>query len=141
MSLLNRWHSWLGMQKHDQAWHERDVADELAELREAKGVVAIWSELSDIVYTVTRARWSGHNLAFPLSKTEFFIGTCYMLPKYTLRWLFFRKLGKSFGKDFHMVRNPSKPAKLRALAEMEGIDPTAFESRAKRLLRFWPLLP
>lgn len=129
------------MPKHDLAWHEKDVADEVAELREARGLFSRWSELSDVVYTVTRARWSGHNISFPRSALAFAVGVLYMIPKYSSRWAFFHKLGKSFGKDFHMVRNPARAEKLRALAVANDIDPGEFESRAKKLLRFWPLLP
>lgn len=63
------WHSMLDMPKHDDAWHRQDVADEMKELAEAKGFFWRWSERSDVVYTVTRARWSGHRgFAWPLLK-------------------------------------------------------------------------
>lgn len=129
------------MPKNDRAWHEKDVADEVAELKEAKGIISRWSEYSDVAYTATRARWSGHAIDLPISRAGYLIGLLYMFPKYTLRWLFFRRIGKTFGKEFRMVRNPAKVEKLRALAEMNGIDPEVFIAEAKRLLRFWPLLP
>lgn len=57
--IIHRWHTHLDMPKHDLAWHEQDVADELQELQEARGLIDRWSEYSDICYTYTRARWSG----------------------------------------------------------------------------------
>jgi len=32
--MINIWHSWLGMAKFDKAWHEQDLADEVAEYYE-----------------------------------------------------------------------------------------------------------
>lgn len=29
--MINKWHSWLDMVKHDKAWHEDELKDELAE--------------------------------------------------------------------------------------------------------------
>lgn len=141
MCIINRWHTWLNMPKNDRAWHEKDVADEIEELKEANAWLARWSEYSDVVYTITRAHWSGHQIAWPISMLERGWGLMYMYPKYTLRWMFFRQLGKKFKKKFTMVRNPAKTEKLRKLAEMENIDPDAFVAEAKKMLRFWPLLP
>jgi spore germination protein GerM len=50
----------LNMPKYDEVWHQADLADELAEYEKATGLIARWSELSDIVYTCTQGRWSGH---------------------------------------------------------------------------------
>lgn len=134
----------LDMPKHDRAWHEQDVEDELQEFREAEGFLARWSEKSDVVYTYTRAQWSGHALPpFPLGAADFAVGAAYMFPKYTLRWLFFYLLGKRFGRNNKIteVRNPRKTTKLRDIAERNNIDPAEFEAAARRLSRFWPFLP
>ncbi|MBP9836630.1 MAG: hypothetical protein KBC78_02230 [Candidatus Pacebacteria bacterium] len=138
MNLLNRWHNMLNMPKYDENWHRQDLADELAEYSEAKGFVDIWSELSDVAYTYTRANWSGHkNITFPLSRAKLYIGILYMLPKYTLRWRFFRKLGHYFDINLHIseVRNPRKVAKLKVIAEKYNLDPEQFQIKAEQELR------
>lgn len=74
------------MPKYDFTWHSQDVAEEFGEYKEATGLLHRWSELSDVVYTYTRAQWSGYKeIEFPLSRTGFYIGLLYMFPKYTLR--------------------------------------------------------
>jgi hypothetical protein len=143
MNLLNRWHNMLNMPKYDENWHKQDLADELAEYEEARGFIDTWSELSDVAYTYTRAKWSGHkNINFPLSKTKLYIGILYMFPKYTLRWRFFRRLGHSFDKNLHIneVRNPRKVAKLKAIAEKYNLDPEQFQIRAEQELKHTILL-
>jgi len=128
----------LNMARYDEAWHKHDMADELAEYHEAAGVVDVWSELSDVAYTYTRAIWSGHkNIEFPLPRWQLYVGIIYMLPKYTLRWRFFRKLGHQFDKNLHLsvVRNPKKVAKLVAIAENYRLDPTLFQIRAEEMLK------
>lgn len=135
---VQHWHTLLDMQKHDEAWHRKDMADELAEYREAHGILDTWSELSDVVYTYTRARWSGHTgIAFPLSTVQFALGVVYMIPKYTLRWRFFRTLGHTFDNRLHIseVRNPRKVAKLHTIAAQYHLDPVLFQRRAEDLLR------
>jgi hypothetical protein len=141
--VFNWWHGLLGMQKHDLAWHKQDMADEIKEYEEAKGFIARWSELSDIVYTYTRGRWSGHQeLVFPLSPWQFAWGSLYMFPKYSLRWLFFVTTGKQAGaeKTIREVRNPAKLFKLDDIAERYGVDKERFREICGKLLRFWPLL-
>src|SRR5882757_6413756 len=126
--LVQKWHGWLQQPKYDKAWHEQDVADELEELRQAKGVIHHWSELSDVVYTVSRARWSGHDLAYPLSRGEVLIGHVYMYPKYSLRTVFFRSAGRKAGslQPVHSVRNPKKTHKLAKIAKENNIDQDLF---------------
>jgi hypothetical protein len=138
------WHSRLGMPKHDRAWHLQDQADEVQEWHEAAGVAAAWSELSDVVYTTTRAWWSGHrDIPFPLGSVRFLLGAAYMFPKYSLRWSFFRRVVADMGEavDIREVRNPRKAEKLRGLAERYRLDPDAFVAACRRRLRWWPLLP
>ncbi|MEY3783709.1 MAG: hypothetical protein RLZZ230_31 [Candidatus Parcubacteria bacterium] len=144
MQLINNWHTALNMPKYDERWHRDDMADELAEYYEAEGLIDTWSELSDVVYTYTRAGWSGHTtITFPFSTLKFFIGIIYMIPKYTMRWLFFRTLGKKVGSALLIteVRNPRKIAKLMAIAEKYHVDPDIFKTQAEKLLRYWILIP
>lgn len=141
--IVQRWHDWVNQPKHDKAWHEQDIADELAELREARGIVSRWSEMSDIVYTVTRGRWSGHDLSYPIPKSYVLLGHIYMYPKYTSRAVFFRRAGKKAGarKLLQSVRNPKKVHKLETIATENGIDPAHFVKVCEDQLRRWPLLP
>lgn len=141
--MINLWHSLLRMVKYGKAWHKQDLADELAEYNEETNLFMKWSELSDVVYTCTRARWSGHNIKFPLSKVKFWVGVLYMIPKYTGRWLFFNRAGRKCGtkKPIHEVRNPKKVHKLHIIAERYKIDKKQFQKTCEKQLRYWPLLP
>lgn len=143
--MLNHWHSWLAMPGFDRAWHERDLADELAEYHEETKLFKKWSELSDVVYTCTRARWTGHPLDFPLKKWQFYLGIIYMLPKYTGRFLFYWRAGKKAGADkkIRCVRNPQKLYKLEEILTEQKIhvDKARLLSVCKKQLRYWPLLP
>jgi hypothetical protein len=141
--LVRRWHTWVNQPVRDESWHRDDIADEYAEYLEARGLIHKWSELSDIVYTVTRASWSGHKLDFPISRPQRMAGYVYMFPKYTSRTLFFRRAGKKAGADQKVlsVRNPKKAEKLHKIAGQYGIDPQEFQAICERQRRYWPLLP
>jgi len=138
MKILNTWHDKLGMPKYDEEWHRQDMADELAEYEEASGFIDTWSELSDVAYTYTRAKWSGHKtIPFPLARIKLYVGIVYMIPKYTLRWRFFRKLGHQFDSSLNIseVRNPKKVKKLKTIAEKYNLDPEEFTSKATILIK------
>jgi len=141
--MINKWHSWLDMKKFDKSWHEEDLADELAEYHEETKLLKKWSELSDVVYTCTRGRWDGHDIAFPFKKWQFYVGAVYMFPKYSLRWLFFRSAGRKAGAnhDLHEVRNPRKTHKLHKIAERHDIDKKTFQHICEQQLKRWLLLP
>lgn len=141
--IVQRWHTWVNQPKYDRAWHENDIADELQELREAKGMVHRWSEISDVVYTVTRGRWSGHTLAYPIPHWQVLAGYVYMYPKYSSRVLFFRHAGKKSGAGHvvQSVRNPHKTHKLETIAQENGIDPATFVLVCEKQRKHWPLLP
>lgn len=141
--IVKLWHSWVKQPKESLDWHKEDVADEYAELQEARGVIGKWSELSDVVYTVTRARWSGHKLDYPIAKHQIAAGYLYMFPKYSFRTLFFRRAGKkaSCGHTLQSVRNPRKIHKLHTIAEQNNIDKLEFEKICRKQLKYWPLLP
>jgi hypothetical protein len=138
--VIEYWHTTLNMPKHDLSWHLKDIKDETQELKKAEGIIHKWSELSDVVYTYTRAQWSGHeNINFPFSKIKFYFGLIYMFPKYTLRWKFFRVLGKRFDKKLKIteVRNPEKIKKLENIAIQYNLDPIKFTDEAKKMMRYW----
>jgi hypothetical protein len=141
--MLNKWHDWLAMPRENLAWHRSDIDDELTEYEQEKNLFKKWSELSDIVYTSTRAQWTDHKLDFPLSKSKYFIGLIYMYPKYSSRFLFFKRASKKAGakNPIHEVRNPKRIAKLEEIAGRNGLDKDKFLKVCKNQLRFWPLLP
>ncbi len=142
--VLSFWHRLLDMEKFDEAWHRSDIADEMEELNEAEGFFNRWSELSDVVYTVTRAQfWSKiSGIRWPLRKRDYWWGMLYMFPKYTLRWCFFNFCGKltDRSKKVHAVRNPKKIHKLHLIAEEAGVPKKKFEKICRRWVRVWPLL-
>lgn len=131
------------MSKFDKAWHEEDLADEIAELNEETSILKRWSELSDVVYTCTRGKWSGHDLKFPFSIWEFYFGLMYMFPKYSGRSLFYRRAGKKLGASVEIreVRNPKKISKLYHIAEKYRLDKSEFQAVCEAQLRYWLLLP
>ena len=131
------------MPRQNQSWHEQDLKEELAEYNESQGLIHKWSELSDVVYTCTRGRWSGHDIAFPLAKWQFALGVIYMIPKYSSRWVFFRRVGAKMHSEIPIreVRNPQKVDKLQAIAEKYSLDTVEFQARCRIQSRYWPLLP
>lgn len=141
--VIQRWHDWVNQPKETREWHEADIADELAELQEATKLIHKWSELSDVVYTVTRARWSGHEFEYPITRSQIVVGHIYMIPKYSSRVLFFRRAGKRTGAEVTLqsVRNPKKLHKLQAIAEQNQLDPDEFVTVCHQQLKYWPLLP
>lgn len=143
ITIINKWHSILNMPKKDSEWHKVDVMEELKEFEETSGLLNKWSELSDVVYTYTRAHWSGHkNIEYPLSKISFCLGILYMFPKYTLRWKFYRVLGKKIDKNIKIteVRNPKKKEKLKHIALKYNLDPEQFVIEADKLMKRWVFL-
>lgn len=141
--LINKWHSVLGMPKESFDWHKADVAEELEEFKQAEGLMHKWSELSDVVYTYTRAYWSGHtDIKYPLGKKSFYPGLLYMFPKYSLRWKFYRVLGHKIDKNLKIneVRNPKKIGKLKVIALKYNLDPEQFVDEAKKLMKRWLFL-
>ena len=141
--IIHKWHSILDMQKKDYYWHQADVLEELKEYKETKGLINKWSELSDVVYTYTRAHWAGHTLIeYTLNKTHFYIGLLYMFPKYSLRWKFYRVLGKKLDKNSRLteVRNPNKIEKLEHIAKKYNLDPLKFKDEARKLMKRWIFL-
>jgi hypothetical protein len=137
--ILYRWHSWLDMSKKDREWHLQDIADELYELKESTGLINCWSEKSDVVYTVTRARWSGHDVDYPIGRKDQVLGRIYMYPKYTMRFVFFRRAGKKLNStvQIHQVRNPKKIHKLRHIAEKYNLPPDEFVVICQKQYRYW----
>jgi len=143
--MLNKWHGWLEMPKFSKEWHISDLDDELTEYKAESKLIKKWSELSDVVYTCTRARWSGYNLEFPLKSWQYYLGTPYMLLKYSGRFLFYRRAGQKAGanKVIRCVRNPKKLNKLEEIIieQKIDVDKQLLIEVCKKQLRHWPLLP
>ncbi len=141
--LIYFWHSLLDMPQKGIEWHQNDIAEELQELSEAKGIIHHWSELSDVAYTYTRAKWSGHKVKRPINLFLLNIGFIYMIPKYTLRWCFYYSIGKKFDKKLKIteVRNPKKIEKLHKIAKRYNLDTDKFQNECARLAKFWIFLP
>lgn len=138
--LTRTWHSMLNMKKYDRQWHENDIKDEYEELCGASSYLEKWSEYSDVCYTYSRAKWTGFTLELPIPKHMYWLGLTYMFPKYSLRFLFYRRVGRKFGKKIHEVRNPRKQTKLHIIAERNGIPVPEFVESCEKQLRYWPLL-
>jgi hypothetical protein len=102
-----------------------------------------WSEMSDVVYCYTRAKWDNCNVEFPLKWYHFALGTIYMFPKYNLRWYFFRRAGRKIGskKELHEVRNPRKTHKLHHIAGKYDVDAEKLQKICEEQLKHWILLP
>jgi len=141
--MVNKWHDWLGMPKQDKQWHMSDMADETAEYDAETNWLKKWSELSDVVYTCSRGRWSGHSIRFPFKNWQYLLGLLYMFPKYTVRWLFFRSAGKKANPEIIIreVRNPKKTYKLHTIAEKYGIEPQVFQVICEKKMKYWILFP
>lgn len=143
--MINKWHSWIGMPKYDLQWHENDMADELAEYYEESRWWKRWSEMSDVAYTYTLGHWSGHNIDFPLARRHYYLGLVYMFPKYTGRFLFYRRAARKVGArtELRCVRNPKKLHKLEAVVAENKVevDLGELKRQCEKQLRYWPLLP
>lgn len=141
--VISAWHGLLDMPKYDKAWHIQDLADELEEYNQETKLFKRWSELSDVVYTCTRGQWSGHDIEFPFSKKQLLIGSVYMFPKISARYMFFRRAGKKANSKSPLkeVRNPKKTHKLHFIAEKYDLDKQNFQSICEKQLKYWPLLP
>ena len=137
------WHDALAMPKYSREWHEQDIKEEYEELQEAERFIDRWSEYSDVVYTLTRSRWSGFkDLQSPLTNTQCIFGTIYMFPKYTLRYWFYKSAARKAGckKNVTEIRNPKKVHKLREIANRYEMDADTFTDVCEKQLRYWPLL-
>lgn len=137
--LIHHWHNILSMPRKDLDWHKQDIKDELIEWQEAKGFVASWSELSDVAYTYTRAKWDGFSLPPPLKPFLLFLGYWYMIPKYTLRWFFYYSIGKQLNSPIKVteVRNPLKAHKLDHIANKYDLDPETFRQAVAQKSKRW----
>jgi hypothetical protein len=131
------------MRGYDRQWHRNDIKAELGELRLAEGRLSRVSELSDVLYTSSRAAHNGfetHVMRF-FRQRPWLLGALalYMIPKYSSRWILYR--AAAYPSKINEVRNPWKDIKLYEIAEKGNIDKERFVIRCRKLRRVWPLLP
>lgn len=144
--MLPRWHRLLGLTRQAQPWYRDRLREELQERRLATTALKKLSETADVFYIISRAQHDGHPLRkLPPLTSRHLLVYSYLLPKYTLRWSFYR-LAAHLSKCPHpsLVRevvNPAKQHKLLEVARRHDIDPEVFVRVCRQLRRIWPLLP
>lgn len=146
--LLRQWFGLLGLSRQSPpSWYRDRLREELSERRTATTRLAKLSETSDVFFAIIRAQHDG----FAVRKLPPFSTSChalvymYMVPKYTLRWQFYRLAARLCNTPNHKrvceVVNPGKDHKLEEVAFRHRIDPPAFVRVGRQLRRFWPLMP
>ncbi|KAI0993864.1 hypothetical protein K3495_g14320 [Podosphaera aphanis] len=144
-TLINRWHSLLGVKRQSTAsWYRERLREELRERREARGFLERLSETSDVFYNVTRAQHDGMKIAtLPAFTPAHLPIYAYMVGKYTLRWGFYRTAARLCHvphDNICEVVNPTKDSKVEKVARCHDIDATQFKAAARQLRQVWPLL-
>lgn len=144
--ILTRWHRMLNLRRYPPSFHRERLAEELAEVAKATGLINRLSETSDVLFTISRARFEGHPVgALPPLAAQTAPAYAYMLAKFTSRWAFY--LTAAYIADrgrcgaVREVVNPWKDEKLAAVAKRHGLEPVGFSRVAMALRRVWPLLP
>lgn len=148
-ALLRRWHDKLGLSRQNsRSWHINRIREERGELHAAKTNLEKISEASDVFFSISRSRYDGFpllKLPHPVTPPCNVLVYVYMVAKFTLRWMFYRRVATychSTGcKSVREVVNPSKDAKLAEVASRHNIDPSELIRVARKLRRVWPLLP
>ena len=146
-AVLIRWHRMLGLkQQSPPSWYRERIREELYERRTAKTWLERLSETSDVLFSISRARYDG----FPVRTRPSFsyrsaIPYTYMMVKYTSRWKFYQTAALLCKSPCHRsvceVVNPQKDKKLAEVARRHQIDPAQFRSVGGRLRKIWPLIP
>ncbi|KAJ0419150.1 hypothetical protein BJY00DRAFT_166367 [Aspergillus carlsbadensis] len=146
--MLRLWHGVLRLAKQPVAsWHRDRVREELKERRTAKTWGHRLSETSDVLFSLSRARYDGFPIrSLPRKSVPYnSLAYTYMVAKYTSRWGFYRVAAYLSGAPrpdlVREVVNPTKSAKLDEVARRHQIDPTKFKTVSRQLLRIWPIFP
>lgn len=146
-ALLFRWHRLLGLARQSPpSWYRDRLREELCERRAATTLCGRLSETSDVLFSISRARYDGHPICRlpPLVVAHNGAAYLYMVAKYTSRWAFYRTAARLCGSPrSHLVRevvNPAKDDKLDEVASRHNL-PNNFRQVAGRLRNVWPLLP
>ncbi|OJD21181.1 hypothetical protein ACJ73_07483 [Blastomyces percursus] len=131
------------------SWYQDRLREELQERRLAKVPWQKLSEMSDVLFAITRARYDvilaiAPKLPFIFAPRYVFVYT-YMLAKYTSRWMFYRTAAIICNAPrwdlVCEVVNPSKDHKLEEVASRHRMDPAKFRRVCRQLWRLWPRLP
>ncbi|KAL3476031.1 hypothetical protein BJX99DRAFT_228735 [Aspergillus californicus] len=146
--MLRQWHGVLRLTRQPVAsWHRDRVREELKERRMAETCGHRLSETSDVLFSLSRARYDGFPVrSVPCKVTLYYLlAHTYMVAKYTSRWSFYKVAAYLSGAPHYgLVRevvNPKKSAKLDQVATRHQIDPMRFKAVSRQLLRVWPLFP
>ncbi|KAK7179211.1 uncharacterized protein CC84DRAFT_1234334 [Paraphaeosphaeria sporulosa] len=144
--LLRRWHRMLGLPRQSPPrWYRDRLREELYERRSATTHWGKVSETSDVLFSISRALYDGVPTRQLPALSRHIPAYMYMVAKYTLRWKFYRVAGgmchAPCRESIREVINPDRDHKLLEVALRHDIDPVSFKLAAKRLRRFWPLLP
>ena len=147
-AFLQTWHRTLHLSKQTPPlWYRDRLREELRERRSARTTWERLSETSDVLFSISRAKYDG----FPICKLpwQFSVPSVlvytYMLAKFSSRWMFYKTLALLCGAHHYRtvceVINPHKDGKLVEVAVRHQIDPVQFTTIGRKLRRFWPLLP
>ncbi|KAM7188539.1 hypothetical protein V8F33_010582 [Rhypophila sp. PSN 637] len=145
--ILFQWHKLLGLARQSRpSWHRDRIREELRERKAATTFCSRLSETSDVLFSLSRARYDGN----PVRRLPPFVATrnggayLYMVAKYTSRWTFYRSAAWLCNcPNYYSVRevvNPAKDEKLDEVASRHDL-PNNFREVAGKLRSVWPLLP
>ena len=133
-------------QQSPSSWYRERIREELYERRTAKSWLERLSETSDVLFSISRARYDGFPIRTrPSLSCHSAIPYAYMVIKYTSRWKFYQTAAFLCNAPCHRsvceVVNPKKDTKLAEVARRHQIDSAQFRSVGGRLRTIWPLLP
>lgn len=136
----------LGLPRQTKSWYRDRLKEESRERRLASTRCHKLSETADVFYIISRAQHDNYPLRqLPRFSHGHLLVYAYLIPKYTLRWLFYRLASRLCGHadplSVREVVNPAKSSKLHQVASRHGISPIEFRQVCLRLRFVWPLLP
>lgn len=147
--LLRTFHTALSLPAHPASWHTARLASELLEPAQANTPLSRLSETCDVLFTISRAHYSGHTIPNYHPEKYYDIRHvhvwCYMALKFSSRFWFYRVVARGAGKrDWWCVRevvNPGKREKVREVAGRHGVEGERMRRATGWVRCFWPLLP
>lgn len=143
---LRWWHGRLNLSRQSTpSWHRDRLREELRERRLANTALRKLSETSDVIFSISRARYDGFPIRKLPSSPRLVLAYVYMIVKYTSRWKFYKTAMMLCNVPHYdqvcEVVNPRKDSKLNEVASRHRIDPMKFKKVGRRLRQIWPLLP
>ncbi|KAH8705190.1 hypothetical protein BGW36DRAFT_367049 [Talaromyces proteolyticus] len=139
---LRAWHEWLSLSRQTpESWHQYRLMEEQQECHDADTLLLKLSETSDVLFSISRARYDGYdiaNLPFIFSY-QYFLPYCYMLAKFSSRCMFYKTAATLCDAPnagtVREVVNPAKDEKLDQVAVRHQINPTRFKHVSRQLRR------